>query len=57
MGTKVRLARHGSGILDIPVEFLNAETSFAEKGFMLLDGQESTIDLRLKMTLRRQTYP
>jgi len=37
-------------VKDVPVEFLNAETSFAEKGFMLLDGQESTIDLRLKMT-------
>lgn len=34
---------------DIPVEFLNEDTTLAERGLMLLKQEESTIDLKLQM--------
>ncbi|MBQ7567106.1 MAG: hypothetical protein IJT18_08290 [Oscillospiraceae bacterium] len=34
---------------DIPVEFLNAETALANKGFVLIDGGDATVDLVLTM--------
>ncbi len=42
-------------ISDIPVEFLNEETSLADKGLMLLKGDDTTIDLELRMP-RSLTY-
>ena len=36
-------------INDIPVEFFNAETALANKGLMLLDGKDATVDLVLTM--------
>lgn len=34
---------------DIPVEFLNAESSLANKGLMLIDGDDAAVDLVLNM--------
>ncbi len=36
-------------INDIPVEFLNAETALANKGLVLLDGDDATVNLVLTM--------
>ncbi|MCR5826525.1 MAG: hypothetical protein K6G54_08150 [Oscillospiraceae bacterium] len=36
-------------LYDVPVEFLNAETALANKGFVLLDGNDTTVDLVLTM--------
>lgn len=36
-------------LYDVPVEFLNAETSLANKGLVLLDGNDTTVDLVLTM--------
>lgn len=34
---------------DVPIEFLNADTTLADKGLMLLTDEEQTVDLKLKM--------
>lgn len=36
-------------LTDIPVEFLNAETALANKGLVLIDGGDTTVDLVLTM--------
>ena len=40
---------------EIPVEFLNEETSLADKGLMLLKGDDTTVNLELRMP-RYLTY-
>ena len=40
---------------EIPVEFLNEETALADKGLMLLKGDDATVDLELRMP-RSLTY-
>lgn len=36
-------------LTDVPVEFLNAETALANKGLVLIDGDDTTVDLVLTM--------
>lgn len=37
-------------VTNVPVEFLNEETSLADKGLMRVDEEEPTIDLKLRMS-------
>lgn len=36
-------------VSDVPVEFLNAETALANKGMVLVSGDDATVDLQLNM--------